>query len=76
MELYFAKPGCPYPRGTRENTSGLIHQYFPMGTDFHDISRYEVRQVAKTTQQPPSPCLGFWTPAEGLFEKTPPSGCD
>jgi IS30 family transposase len=76
MELYFADPGCPYQRGTNENTNGLIRQYFPKGTDFRDISHSEVRQVEKTLNNRPRACLGFRTPAEVFFEKTPPAGCD
>ncbi len=76
MELYFADPGCPYQRGTNENTNGLIRQYFPKGTDFRDISHYEVRRVEKLLNNRPRKCLGFRTPAEVFFEKTPPAGCD
>jgi IS30 family transposase len=76
MELYFADPGCPYQRGTNENTNGLIRQYFPKGTDFRDISHYEVRQVEKLLNNRPRACLGFRTPAEVFFEKTPPTSCD
>lgn len=76
MELYFADPGCPYQRGTNENTNGLIRQYFPKGTDFRDISHDEVRQVENLLNNRPRACLGFRTPSEVFFEKTPPSGCD
>ena len=62
MELYFADPGCPYQRGTNENTNGLIRQYFPKGTDFRDISHYEVRQVENLLNNRPRACLGFRTP--------------
>jgi transposase, IS30 family len=76
MELYFADPGCPFQRGTNENTNGLIRQYFPKGTDFRDISHYEVRQVENLLNGRPRACLDFRTPAEVFFEKTPPSDCD
>ena len=76
IELYFADPGRPYQRGTNENTNGLIRQYFPKGTDFRDISHNQVRQVEKLLNDRPRACLGFRTPGEVFFEKTPPAGCD
>ena len=76
MELYFADPGCPYQRGTNENTNGLIRQYYPKGTDFRDISHSAVRQVEKLLNNRPRACLGFRTPNEVFFEENPPAGCD
>jgi IS30 family transposase len=76
MQLYFAEPGCPFQRGTNENTNGLIRQYFPKGTDFRDISHHEARCVEKSLNNRPRACLGFRTPAEVFFEKHPPAGCD
>ena len=76
MTLYFADPGCPYQRGTNENTNGLIRQYFPKGTDFRDVSHADVRRVEKLLNSRPRQCLGFRTPDEVFFEKNPPAGCD
>jgi IS30 family transposase len=76
MTLYFADPGCPYQRGANENTNGLIRQYFPKGTDFRDISHVEVRRVEQPLNSRPRACLGFRTPDEVFFEKTPPVSCD
>lgn len=76
MKLYFADPGCPYQRGTNENTNGLIRQYFPKGTDFRDVTHYEARAVEQRLNNRPRACLGFRTPAEVFFEKHPPRGCD
>jgi len=76
MQLYYADPGCPYQRGTNENTNGLLRQYFPKGTDFRDITHAEVRQAEVLLNNRPRACLGFRTPNEVFFEKTPPAGCD
>jgi transposase, IS30 family len=76
LQLYFADPGCPYQRGTNENTNGLIRQYFPKGTDFRDVSHHEVRQVEELLNNRPRACLGFRTPAEVFFEKQPAADCD
>lgn len=76
MKLYFADPGCPYQRGTNENTNGLIRQYLPKGTDFRDISHAEVRRVEERINTRPRKCLDFRTPNEVFFEKTPPKSCD
>lgn len=75
MQLYFADPGCPYQRGTNENTNGLIRQYFPKGTDFRDITHNEVREVENLLNNRPRACLGFRTPAEVFFENHPPADC-
>jgi IS30 family transposase len=76
LKLYFADPGCPYQRGTNENTNGLIRQYFPKGTDFRDISHCQVREAENKLNDRPRACLGFRTPREVFFEKNPPAGCD
>ena len=76
MQLYFADPGCPYQRGTNENTNGLIRQYFPKGTDFRNISHDAVRHVETSLNHRPRACLGFETPSEVFFEKPPPIHCD
>lgn len=76
MKLYFADPGCPYQRGTNENTNGLIRQYFPKGTDFRDISHCRVREAENKLNDRPRACLDFRTPREVFFEKTAPTGCD
>lgn len=76
LRLYFADPGCPYQRGTNENTNGLIRQYYPKGTDFRDITHDEVRRVEQSLNNRPRACLDFRTPHEVFFEKTPPAGCD
>ena len=76
LELYFADPGCPYQRGTNENTNGLLRQYFPKGTDFRDISHQEVRAVENLLNGRPRECLGFRTPSEVFFEEHRGKNCD
>lgn len=74
--IYSADPGCPYQRGTNENTNGLLRQTFPKGTDFRTITPQEVRRAEDLMNQRPRRCLGYLTPAEVFLDKIPIPNCD
>ena len=62
--VFFARPGCPYQRGTNENTNGLIRQYFPKGQPLNTVSEQRCRQVELIINNRPRKCLGYRTPNE------------
>lgn len=68
MKVYFCHPASPWERGTCENTNGLIRDYFPKGTDFSKVSRWEIKRVQKSLNERPRKTLGFRTPKEALNE--------
>lgn len=68
VKVFFAHPRSPWERGTNENTNGLIRQYFPKGTDFNKISRYEVKKVQDELNGRPRQALGFRKPYEVFKE--------
>lgn len=64
VEVYYAEPGCPYQRGTNENTNGLARQFFPKGTDFQTVTHAEVRDAENLLNHRPRAVLGYRTPYE------------
>lgn len=66
--VYFAHPRSPWERGTNENTNGLIRQFFPKGTDFKKVSRYEVKKVQDLLNGRPRAALNFRKPFEVFNE--------
>ncbi|MDD5173160.1 MAG: IS30 family transposase [Patescibacteria group bacterium] len=64
IKVYFAHPRSPWERGTNENTNGLIRQFFPKGTDFNKVSRYEVKKVQDLLNGRPRAALNFQKPYE------------
>jgi len=68
VKVYFAHPRSPWERGTNENTNGLIRQFFPKGTDFNKVTRYEVKKVQDLLNGRPRQTLGFKKPFQ-VFNK-------
>ncbi len=66
MKVYFAHPQSPWERGTNENTNGLIRQYFPKGTDFNEVSAYQIRKVQNRLNGRPRKVLNAQTPFEAF----------
>jgi IS30 family transposase len=64
VKVYFAHPRSPWERGTNENTNGLIRQFFPKGTNFKKVSRYEVKKVQDLLNGRPRQSLNFQKPYE------------
>ena len=67
IPVYFAHAHSPWERGTNENTSGLLREYFPKGTDIAGDICY-LNRVADEINDRPRAILGFRTPAEVFAE--------
>jgi IS30 family transposase len=63
-KVYFAHKGCPWERGSNENTNGLLRQFFPRGTDFGLLGPADVRRAEELLNTRPRKCLGYRTPKE------------
>jgi transposase, IS30 family len=67
--VYFTDPGCPWQRGTNENTNGLLRQYFPKSSDLSVHSDEVLRHVEHRLNHRPRKTLGWATPASILTER-------
>jgi IS30 family transposase len=69
-EFYFAHPYHSWERGLKENTNGLVRQYFPKGSDFTAITDQQVQAVAARLNERPRKTLGFQTPNHVFFNSS------
>ena len=64
IQMFFADPYRPWPRGPTENTNGWLRQYVPKGTDLSGDTPRELHALAHRLNTRPSTCLNFATPLE------------
>jgi hypothetical protein len=50
--VFFADAGCPWMRGTNENTNGLIRQYLRKGTDLRPYSAPDLSVIEAKLNSP------------------------
>ena len=62
--FFFAKPYHSWERGLNEHTNGLVRQYFPKSTNFHEIDAAALGRVENLLNQRPRKVLSYQTPAE------------
>lgn len=68
IDVFFCHPYSSWERGTNENTNGLIRDFWPKGTDFSQISKYQIKKVQKLLNERPRKVLNWKTPAEVFFD--------
>ena len=67
IQVFFCHPYASWERGTNENTNGLIRDFWPKGTDFTQLSKYQIKKVQKLLNERPRKVLNWKTPAEVFF---------
>ena len=70
--MFFAHPYSSWERGVNENTNGLIRQYFPKGSSFHDITEQDIDTVVYLLNNRPRKTLNYQTPHAVFFAENEP----
>ena len=68
IDVYFCHPYSSWERGTNENTNGLIRDFWPKGTDFNQLSTYQIKKVQKLLNERPRKILNWYSPAEVFLD--------
>lgn len=64
MDTFHAHPYSSFERGTNENGNWHIRYYYPKGTDFAKVPRWELQEVIEEINNRPRKILGFKTANE------------
>ena len=69
IDIGFCDPHARRPRGSNENTNGLLRQFMPKGTDLSNASQTWRNDVAALINPRPRKTLGWRTPAEAMADE-------
>lgn len=69
--VFFAYPGCPWQRGTSENSNGLLRQYLPRSADLSLYTDQDLRRIETLLNTRPRKKLGWKTPAAVFAAELP-----
>lgn len=61
---YFCRPYSSWEKGGVENYNGLVRQYYPKGTSFHDVGQCHLNLVEAEINNRPRKILGFQSPIQ------------
>jgi IS30 family transposase len=70
VAVYFAHPYSSWERGTNENTNGLLRQYLPKGSDFAQLTTWQLESTIRQLNDRPRKCLNYRTPAEVFWRRS------
>jgi len=68
MKVYFAHPHSPWESGTNENTNDLLRPFLPKGTDYNEVSDYQIRPVQQLMNGRPRKVIDWKRPYEAKQE--------
>lgn len=72
IDVFLCEPHNPWQRGTNENTTRLLRQYFPKGTGLPIHSQAKLSAVARQFNERPRKTPGYETPAERFNARVAP----
>lgn len=69
LTLYFADPYCPHQRGSNEYGNGLLREFFPKSSNFHNVSQDFLTQTLFLINSRPRKCLGWVSPIQAFLHE-------
>ena len=63
-DFYYCHPYSSFERGSNENANRIIRRFYPKGTDFHNVTQYDLDKLSYIMNNTPRKILQYYSPAE------------